>query len=103
MTGIVFLFCLSAGLSCGMIEVALSPLRKRAGLVFTVLSDLFLALVIVGSHVLILYFLCDGRIFFYAIAAQSIGFFSARAGLLYLLHALQSRLHNADEIISKNT
>ena len=91
MTLRVFLLCLAAGLGCGAADGLLTPARKAAGTVFTVLSDILLALVSVGSHATVLFFVCDGQFFFYALSAQTLGFAVARAPVLRLLHALRKK------------
>ena len=84
MAGTVFLLCLAAGLACGIAEGALSPLRKSAGIVFTVITDVITAFALVGSHAAIMYFYGNGLLFPYAIAAQALCFF--------IMHALVTRL-----------
>ncbi|MDE6399084.1 MAG: hypothetical protein K2L51_07165 [Clostridiales bacterium] len=79
MTVRIFAYCLLAGAIAGILDAALIPLRRSAGRVFTVLSDVCLAFLTVGAHFLILYFLCNGRFFFYAAAAQALGFIVLRA------------------------
>lgn len=79
MTLKVFLLCLAAGLLIGAVCGALSPLRKSAGKVFTVLTDVGFAFASVALHAAVMYLYTDGRIFAYAVAAQLAGFAVAYA------------------------
>ena len=92
MTVRIFAFCLLAGAIGGVLDGALIPVRKSAGRVFTILSDVGLAFLTVGAHFLILYFLCDGRFFFYAAAAQALGFLALRAPVGKLMRAVKNAL-----------
>lgn len=74
MTIYVFLLCLGVGAVCGTLEGALSPARKRLNIVFTILTDVGISAAAVGLHAVVSYLLCDGRFFFYAIAAEVAAF-----------------------------
>lgn len=89
MTLRIFIACLTAGLLCGILDGALSPARKKAGAAFTVLTDVLLASLTVGAHAAVLYFLCDGRLFFYALLSQAAGFFTGRAFSHAVISALR--------------
>ncbi len=92
MTVTVFLLSFAAGLGCGTIDGILSPVRKSAGIVFTVITDVVLAFCVVGLHTLVLYFHTDGQVFFYAVAAQLLGFFLSRAAVGALLRKVAKRI-----------
>lgn len=92
MTVSVFLLCLAAGMVCGGVDGTLAPLRKRAGIAFTVLTDICLAFVSVGLHALVLYFYCNGQVFFYAVATQIAGYAVSRALMLTLYRAIRPHI-----------
>lgn len=81
MTVTVFLLCLAAGLCCGAADGILSPLRKRLPLVFTLGTDVLLALAAVLLYASVLYLYCDGRVFFYAVLSEAFGFVAASAAV----------------------
>lgn len=85
MTAKIFLLCFVAGLISGTAEGFLEPLRKSAGVVFGIITDVLLAFAFVALHALIMYFYCNGRLFAYAVIAQIIGFILARIAIIKLL------------------
>lgn len=78
MTVEILLVCLAAGAACGLSDGAVSTLLRRRHVAFTVICDVVLAAVLVGSHTLISYLYCDGIFFPYAICAQIVGFLLLR-------------------------
>ena len=78
MTVKVLLLCITAGAICGAADGAVSTLLRRKHIIFTVISDIILAALLVGSHALVSYAYCDGRFFPYAICGQIAGFIILR-------------------------
>lgn len=97
MTVWVFLLCLGVGAACGTLEGVLSPARKRINIVFTILTDVGIAAAAVGLHAVISYLLCDGRFFFYAIAAEIAGF----VALAYAVRQLIAKIGRKNSIRKK--
>ena len=79
MTFTAFLLFIAAGLACGFMEGLNEPLRHKSGIVFTVITDVIIAFASVALHAVIIYFKCDGQIFFYAVCAQIIAFLISRS------------------------
>ena len=93
MTAWVFLLCLGVGAACGTLEGDLSPARKRLNIVFAILTDIVIATAAVGLHAVISYLLCDGRFFFYAIAAEIVGFVALAYAVRQIIDKIGRKKH----------
>lgn len=89
----VFLLCLAAGIAAGVVNGAIQPLRKKAGIVFTVLTDICTAFISVFMHAVISYLYCDGRLFIYAVGAQVFGFVIAAVLAACLSRKLAAKIN----------
>ena len=78
MTVKVLLLCIAAGAVCGITDGIVSTLLRRKHIIFTVISDIILAALLVGLHALISYAYCDGQFFPYAIFGQIASFILLR-------------------------
>lgn len=101
MTFSVFLLYLAAGLGVGIADRSLSPLRTRVGKIFTVLSDVVLALLLVGLHAAIMFGINDGQFFFYAAAGELLTYIVGRAIVAAVIRGFHSLRHRRQK--SANT
>ena len=89
----VFLLCLAAGIAAGGLSGAICILRKKVGIVFTVLTDICIAFISVFAHAVISYLYCDGQLFLYAAGGQILGFICAAALATYLVKKLAAKIN----------
>lgn len=92
MTVAVFAACFAAGIITGATEGALFLPRKKLGVIFTVFTDIAIALAAVFLHALIMYFMIDGKFFIYALISEIFGFIVARATIKSAIKAIAVKI-----------